>query len=212
YMASVFNIDRALAEFFDNVRGFRHLQKQCGVLISGSFALQFLGRFRYEGSDLDLFLPMHSRIRLAMWLETQGYVFCPRETQPADIRSALCDERGGDGVNNYVYPYAGIFAVVTFRKERSAEGLPSVVQLIVAWRTPMEVILGFHSTCVLNVITFDTAYSLYPQATYEDMCNLVLLDTPSRAAALEKYSRRGWSLIRRLELPQFDLDCPFRSL
>ena len=48
----------------------------------------------------------------------------------------------------------------------------------------------------MNCIAFDAAYSLYPQATFEErhsLCMATLTDTD--ATAFTKYSRRGWQLI-----------------
>ncbi|KAI0340969.1 hypothetical protein BDW22DRAFT_1298945, partial [Trametopsis cervina] len=203
YILSAYNIERSLAVFFEDVRGFRQLQRRTGLLISGSFALQFLSRVTYSEADLDLYLPMHGRQEVAAWLQEEGYQFRPSESQAPDAHSVLSGEEHGAANGDYHYPSNGIFAVVSFQKPTTAGERQAVVQLIVAWRTPMEIILGFHSTCVLNVITADTAYAMYPRATFEDMNNLVLVDTTSQTAALAKYVRRGWTLIRELHFPDF---------
>ncbi|KAI0339888.1 hypothetical protein BDW22DRAFT_1335607 [Trametopsis cervina] len=212
YVQFAFNIDRSLAVFFEDVHEFRRLQHRSGLLISGSFALQFMGRLNYEGSDLDLFLPRHSRLEVALWLQTQGYVFAPSgmQGQSAHLETALGGQEVGQ--HEHAYRLAGIFTVVTFRR-RNVEGAPpTTIQLIIARSTPMELILGFHSTCVMNVITYDTAYSLYPRATFEDMTSLVVLDNASQKAPLAKYARRGWSLVRKPSVPDFNLDLSVRSM
>ncbi|KAI0341020.1 hypothetical protein BDW22DRAFT_1296455, partial [Trametopsis cervina] len=211
YMQVACNIDRSLMAFFDDVHGFRRLQYETGMLISGSFALQFMGRLKYDGTDLDLYLPMHGRMNVAIWLSAHGYNFCPTVHQPQDFLTALNTEdlMGDDDVD---YPSTGIYTILTFKRNDSKDILTRKVQIIVAWRTPMEVILGFHSTCVMNFITHTTAYSLYPRATFEDTKSLVLLDTPLQSHALQKYQERGWTLVRQLHFPDFDLDLSFRSL
>ncbi|KAI0337787.1 hypothetical protein BDW22DRAFT_1348937 [Trametopsis cervina] len=187
YLRSAFNIERSLTAFFEDVRGFRRLQRRAGLLISGSFALQFFGR-------------------------EQGYEFRPTRTQAQDAHTVLRADEHGAVNGDYGYPTNGIFAVLSFEKTVKAGQQRNVVQLIVAWRAPMEIILGFHSTCVLNVITADTAYAMYPWSTFEDMNNLVLIDTPSQITPLAKYARRGWALTRELHFPQFELDLPSRSM
>uniref|UniRef100_A0A5K1K394 Cell surface hydrophobicity-associated protein n=1 Tax=Ganoderma boninense TaxID=34458 RepID=A0A5K1K394_9APHY len=74
------------------------------------------------------------------------------------------------------------------------------VQIIVAKNTPMEVILGFHSTTVMNVISYEKAYCLFPRATLEERRALVSSSclgrdggTP-REDGLDKYRRRGWTI------------------
>ncbi|THG92955.1 hypothetical protein EW026_g8134, partial [Hermanssonia centrifuga] len=58
---------------------------------------------------------------------------------------------------------------------------------IVASQAPMEVILNFHSSVVLNVIAWDTAYSLYPHATFERRLSLFLLGRKRDESAIQKY-------------------------
>ncbi|KAI0338476.1 hypothetical protein BDW22DRAFT_1303432, partial [Trametopsis cervina] len=212
YLRSAFNINRALAHFFDDVHGFRQLQHRSGLLISGSFALQFMGRLHYAESDLDLFLPMHCRLEVALWLQANGYSFCATEHQAVDLETVLHAADVEPHLANVPYSLPGIFAVLTFRKPTGGLARPMTVQLIIAWRTPMEIVLGFHSTCVLNVITYTTAYAMYPRATFEDMRNLVLLDTEAQQSALVKYASRGWATVRELHFPEFALDLPIRSM
>lgn len=49
--------------------------------------------------------------------------------------------------------------------------------------------------CVMNLITFDSAYSLYPRATFEERRTLALhVRTPGEELARSKYVDRGWRL------------------
>lgn len=51
----------------------------------------------------------------------------------------------------------------------------------------------------MNFIAFDAAYSLYPQATFEERRALSLSDvTEHDTSALGKYAVRGWSLISNI--------------
>ena len=49
---------------------------------------------------------------------------------------------------------------------------------------------------MLNIITYNAAYCLYPRATLEAYTSLVLNGgNPGKVAALEKYAKRGWRAI-----------------
>lgn len=165
YVSSVWNINRALQRFFDDPLAFRSLQSTSGLLISGSFALQFLSRQYWADSDLDLYLPVHSFQRVGQWLMHEGYTFCPAPRQPHQFEDNTTPQYVFD--NPYVplqngsslpYRSPGIYAVFTFLKPRNNLLEPLKVQLIVAHRSPMEVILKFHSSklasCSFSFYTF----------------------------------------------------------
>ncbi|THH04355.1 hypothetical protein EW145_g5587 [Phellinidium pouzarii] len=61
--------------------------------------------------------------------------------------------------------------------------------------TPMEYILSFHSTVVMNVITYRAAYSFYPKGTFEEGLMLPC-DTRevNHDSGIEKYKARGWTV------------------
>jgi len=55
------------------------------------------------------------------------------------------------------------------------------------------------SACVMNFITHEKAYSLYPRATFEEHRSLMLLPTTaSRERAYAKYAELGWSMGYRI--------------
>jgi len=75
------------------------------------------------------------------------------------------------------------------------------VQLISTRRCTMEVILNFHSTCVMNVITHNMAYSLYPYATYQQRRSLLCGSGGSkREEARVKYQDRGWIMEQCIDI------------
>ena len=47
----------------------------------------------------------------------------------------------------------------------------------------------------MNCIAFDAAYSLYPQATFEQRMSLCIASRNDRRAEFKKYRNRGWKLI-----------------
>lgn len=72
---------------------------------------------------------------------------------------------------------------------------PLKVQIVAAARSPLVTILSFHNTCVMNCIAFDAAYSIYPQATFEERVSLGMASRNDREAEFAKYRSRGWQLI-----------------
>lgn len=144
YISRAFNINILLARYFTDPMEFCRLQPCTGTLISGSTALQFFDRSYYPGSDLDLYVPLAWRKSVGRYLLDQGYMFVPNRTPKSIFASAVKEKRLL--TNKGVYGnFKGITAVFTFRKH-STHGEELQVQVIVAVRSPMEVILRFHSS------------------------------------------------------------------
>ncbi|KAN0073809.1 hypothetical protein V8E55_012063 [Tylopilus felleus] len=199
FKTRAFNINRHLSRYFTDPIAFRSLQARTNTLISGSNALQFLDRTFYPEADLDLYThPGHSFEVTQFLVKAQGYRYVPRESQVKDWKMATNAERDLTARRVQIresplhwYPTTHIRAVWSFEKTGSNEER-LIVQIIEAWSSPLESILGFHSTCVMNLISSDAAYSLYPIATFENRSTLVLPSPRSSTAAMQKYAKRGW--------------------
>ncbi|KAI0694389.1 hypothetical protein C8T65DRAFT_698990 [Cerioporus squamosus] len=234
YTRLTFDIDRLLSRYFPSptrgcsitcclshaheqeygrARAFRSLQARTGTLVSGSTALQFFKRTVWPESDLDLYVHMRHRREVAQWLLDEGYQY-----KPTDFR--IQNSRNPNGI----YSMPGVMAIVTFikplpRPDRTSNSVdgeeeadddgPSElkVQVIVAKNTPMEVILGFHSTCVMNVISYEKAYCLFPQATLEQRRTLLSSSCRGkgkhRMDGLAKYQLRGFQVL--YDLPHHEV-------
>ncbi|KAI0703516.1 hypothetical protein C8T65DRAFT_578754, partial [Cerioporus squamosus] len=217
YIARAFDVRRVLDRFFPDVLAFRSLQARTGTLISGSVALQFFDREFYPASDLDLYVHMRHRREIGRWFLERGYQFEPGPHQPSEFEAAATEALSGLAVTPYGMP--GIAAVMNFTRccDNPAD-MPTYddapqklkVQLIVARKTPMEVILGFHSTCVMNVISFEKAYCLFPRATLEERLSLLSSSSAGfskrRRQSVAKYAIRGFTIIERI--PFTDLRSP----
>ena len=144
YITRAFNVNRILTRYFADPMAFRHLQACTGTVISGSSVLQFFTRTFYPGSDLDIYVPMAWRVEVGQYLLEQGYRFAPNSIQHSNFEVAVSE----DHVVNAVALYGnlqGIAGVFTFKKENS-DGEELKVQIMVAVRSPMEVIFRFHSS------------------------------------------------------------------
>ncbi|KAG1862865.1 hypothetical protein C8R48DRAFT_708701 [Suillus tomentosus] len=203
-----YNIHRHLSRYLSEPLNFRSLQARTGTLIAGSNALQFLDRTFYPKSDMDLYVhPGHVREVLDYLVEREGYRFKPDSTQPQDYREIVSDEWDGTRIRDesleddellLYYQIRGVESVLTIEK-RGPDGLLKI-QIIACETSPFDAIINFHSTCVMNFITFDAAYSLYPVATFEKRETLSVW----RARPLHdltvviKYGERGFAWISTL--------------
>lgn len=143
YMTTAFSIDERLSRFFPDVRSFRCMQALTSTIISGSFALQFFDRSFYPGSDLDLYVHLHHRRTVGRWILKAGYTFTPFSDQDENFERAIL-RRNPPRTMRYSMP--GVADILTFHRENRDDSKVLKVQVIVARRTPMEVILGFHSS------------------------------------------------------------------
>ncbi|PIL32290.1 hypothetical protein GSI_05535 [Ganoderma sinense ZZ0214-1] len=151
-MAEAFSVDKCLARFFPDPLAFRRIQARTSTLISGSFALQLFDRTSYPSSDLDLYLHLEHRRTVGRWLiDEAGYSFFPYRGQEEDFESAVLHKTSRRGIS---YAMPGVADILTFRKGHLDDAILKV-QLIVARRTPMEVVLGFHSMASFTV-RYDT--------------------------------------------------------
>ncbi|KAL1676800.1 hypothetical protein EV122DRAFT_215600 [Schizophyllum commune] len=193
YRLRGFNFAEAIKRFvpFAHLLAFRKMLRLTGSVISGSFALAFMGRFPWHPKDLDLYVEIRHVEAVHDFLLECGYRYRPRPTQLRSFLDQLAlvaaIPEHGDG-----YPLGSLRAAFDF--VRVCDGF-IMIQLMVTSVAVLEVILGFHSTAVMNVITHDTAYSLYPVETFEH-CRSLKLKAASvderTTAAYAKYSNRGW--------------------
>ncbi|KAI0658617.1 hypothetical protein C8Q70DRAFT_179032 [Cubamyces menziesii] len=216
------------SRIFDRTRAFRSLQARTGTLISGSCALQFFDRTVYPESDLDLYVHMRHRREVGRWLVQEGYTYEPTSHQDQNLELEIAkvyEHEQPTLMEKYSRDESCICQVLNFKRcvldakrssvddrgEHPRAGFRSTeehselrVQLIVAKRTPMEVILGFHSACVMNVISYNKAYYLFPQGTLEDRLSM-FATSPSGGLqsqesdryqrAITKYTERGFTLV-----------------
>lgn len=209
-----FDINRSLSRFVSDPIAFRNLQARTSALISGSFALQFFDRTFYPEADLDIYTPESSVRELGDFLMNDGYVFRPNSQQQSSFEQAserkfsmmeLSDQLDNfpvvgdqldtiDAEHLQKYKLNSILEVYTFVQPNNSPSLLKV-QIIVPKATPFQCILEYHSTCVLNLIAYNAAYSLYPYATFERRESLTIDANDYQGVALSKYSRRGWRVI-----------------
>jgi hypothetical protein len=149
YVRRAFDIDGRLRTFFsaEEVLIFRMLQADSGIVISGSFAVQFFGRIDYPSSDLDLYVEFRHGYRLCAWLVSVGFSCISSSNFTRQYFTGKFDvEENGSG------DYDGVgcpdfHTVLTFSREERK------IQVMVTKRCVMSIILSFHlSTCVYHIV------------------------------------------------------------
>ncbi|KAF9034346.1 hypothetical protein BJ165DRAFT_676617 [Panaeolus papilionaceus] len=216
YTRRTFVLARLLKPFFtsEQYAAFRLLQEETGTLISGSVALHFFDRTPLSVyTDLDLYVDLRFCAQLGDWLMTIGYQYQSRDpTDSATFHEVLQQiEDEWDDVEDAgpvswfdnaspwpETPYQDpveIAEVFDFYKKGRK------IQIIACYNSPLRVIMNFHSTCVMNFITHEKAYSLYPWGTFEERWSLIHRrdnyhhPTPD---VIAKYARRGWAMLSRV--------------
>ncbi|KAG1815347.1 hypothetical protein EV424DRAFT_1412293 [Suillus variegatus] len=204
-----YNINRHLSRYFPDPLSFRSLQARTGLIISGSSALQFLDRSFYPESDLDIYCHPGHVYEVLEWMESFWYRFEPHKYQDASWRSQVSADWDGTVSRirvldplHYLHEedrvrstrYSNIAEVYNFKRFMiiDEELVALQVQVIETINNPIDTIMKYHSTCVMNIITFDAAYSFYPIATFEDRSALKIPGSRHRPDVLAKYIKRGW--------------------
>ncbi|KAJ8521552.1 hypothetical protein ONZ45_g1753 [Pleurotus djamor] len=221
YYHRTWSIDSILEPFIpaQHIPAFRRLQASTGTVISGSAALQFFTHTIYPEADLDLYVNCYNAREVGDWLEDIGCTTLDASGNPTFFeeriaaitatdptlfvkppviatRRTVVEE--GQTILSSDYSWLGMRAVISFRSPVSN----SKIQLILAARNIISVILNFHSTVVTNLITAFRAYSLFGAETLDRKLSLIIgsrwtefEDPQKTVAARQKYIRRGWKMV-----------------
>ncbi|KAF9530850.1 hypothetical protein CPB83DRAFT_892134 [Crepidotus variabilis] len=204
YMRRASNIDNFLNKYFTptEVAHFRYLQSRTQAIISGSMALQFFERVEYPNSDLDIYVENDHKKEIIAWLLQIGYLFESRrnktlaeemQSPPPPQDDTIADASGYFG--------RGVANVFNFFQD----GPERRIQLITSYISPLRVIINFHSTCVMNIITHEKAYALYPKATFDDHLSVKHSTAGgNQDAARQKYADRGWTMVDNLSADKIE--------
>ncbi|KAK0474462.1 hypothetical protein EDD18DRAFT_1457450 [Armillaria luteobubalina] len=180
---------------------FRLIQAKTGTLISGSTVVQFLERTIYPGSDLDIYTPFRYGREVGEFLLKIGYEFRPRASQTKPFHE-ITEDVIHEVADDEIYVCRGIVQVFDFHRNGKK------IQVMSARNSPMDIILSYHCTTVMNIITATHAYSLYPRTTFHQRRGLIIsTNGSSQDAGRQKYIDRGWDLFS--ELTVFEVTNPY---
>ncbi|KAH9856400.1 hypothetical protein C2E23DRAFT_698176, partial [Lenzites betulinus] len=195
YIRTTYNADKLLSPYFRDVLSFRSLQARTGTLIAGRSALHFFDRSKLPGDPLDVFVYFHRRREVVDWFLEVGFKFIPSYNQPNDLDFYIADVIVEERPSNP----PGVCGILLFQ----LEGSPDVtVRLFVAARSPMEIVLCSHSTCMVNVISYEKAYCLFPRATLHDHHSLLMNHEDhyaGRALDIAELEEQGFTMSDELE-------------
>ncbi|KAK0430554.1 hypothetical protein EV421DRAFT_1721428 [Armillaria borealis] len=181
-----------LSHFFpsDLVPLFQMLQQHTSLLVSGSRALGFLLRTTFPGSDIDLYVNFKHFHLIVLFMITTGYgrghllggnIHKPRPQGGAAIFLPSTTYNGKNICTVYEFLHL--------------DNVELKVQVILMMETPMDIILGFHSTVPMNIVAHDVAVSLYPKATFNLGINCAKFDDCHAAiTSRSKYTKHSWNL------------------
>ncbi|PPQ78375.1 hypothetical protein CVT24_001410 [Panaeolus cyanescens] len=178
---------------------FRAAQLRSDTVLSGSAVLQFFAERDFGDVDLDIYVSQSkSRAFLAFMQENFDLMpTVPNARQPpvhdpasftGDSAAVFSSQHNADYsvVHHSGYVDGSIGRVVNFVYNNR------IIQVISCIACPLETIMRFHSTIVMNVVTATHAYCLYPKATM--IANHGLINGPldeDIESCLQKYTQRG---------------------
>ncbi|KIK59529.1 hypothetical protein GYMLUDRAFT_60086 [Collybiopsis luxurians FD-317 M1] len=212
YRAGLPKIVRLLDRFLGHqliVGQFQKLQDSTGFLISGSVALQYFTEDYYT-TDLNLFCYIDGCSRVAGWLSDIGYQFTARQNQSEDFNNEFNSVRQKSATENpsvIFKDYLSLEIVAVWNFEWKSQ----LIQLVAVRASPLAAVLSFHSSCVMNFLSHQVAYCLFPETTLNEKKNLILnMHGSQTALAVAKYAHRGFELFthaskRQVVDPKSDL-------
>ena len=204
------NINRQLTRFVKDPVGFRSKLAKHDALISGSFALQFFERRFWLDSGLDIYVQDANDFRNP---EQIGTYLVKHESY--ELQGSKTEANGGlinhvgelkymskvfhiPNHSSYILTW---IQVESYLRTSSTKEKPIQIRIIYTTGIPFQAILqGSHTSLVMNVISWDFAYSLFPdmnfikRIAYETNgdSNSYLQANTDHEVPEAKYRRRGW--------------------
>ncbi|PPQ81904.1 LOW QUALITY PROTEIN: hypothetical protein CVT26_003944 [Gymnopilus dilepis] len=213
YRQRVWDPDMHYKRWFYDVDYFKSLLRGCGAVVSGSFALQFFGRFFYPSSDMDIFLRVAGAEDMCSWLLDEGYTYAGDASQYNELghNSLLHFPRAVMNKSSFHDPLLAVYAFHKVKKQANGVEDELRVQVIVVDTDPIQhVLFDFHSiislvfvfdvdvtlAAVINFLTADEGYSVFPWATFVERISYVCRIRQESEARIEgwtkKYEGRGF--------------------
>ncbi|KAK0484208.1 hypothetical protein EDD18DRAFT_1084062 [Armillaria luteobubalina] len=194
FMHDTYNTVTLIKRFFPSelAAEFQVLQQQTSLMVSGSSALAFFYRSPFPDSDCDLYVHSRHCNQVIAFVLKAGYRLYRLMTSQniesvfhtSEVLFYFCS-------NNYALKtITGVHEFVHHANENLK------FQVILCQESPVDVLLGFHSTVPMNIITHDYVISLYPKATFNLGVNFAKFDVCVPAVVgRHKYTSCGWTLI-----------------
>ncbi|KAI4294019.1 hypothetical protein K525DRAFT_213688, partial [Schizophyllum commune Loenen D] len=200
YSSRAYRLRHMLLKFMDkgSVLAFRNMLRRTGTVISGSVALHYFARTPVGDSDLDLYTEGHLAGQVFAFIQSLGYAYSPRDSQDSDINDTLRRAVNLFAVrDDAIYNQRAVLDAFSFVRGEA------VIQVMIVAESAIDTILDFHSTTVMNFITYRSAYSLYPYNTFIRMNGVRFIDDHGDGP-IEKYKERGWRMSATITKAQRD--------
>ena len=192
------DVNSRLERFVKDPMRLRSQLGQHGSLISGSFVLQFFLRKTWPESDLDLFVEQGA--------PTEAFDKYLREDEKYQLQSTVNKTSAKSVYMMYWLKEVCEFwkisrqrkltssQIRTYYRPTSIDPQQSKIQIIVTEEMPILAILtGFYMTAVMNFISWNKAYAMFPRETLLENKTYMLKPLDDYFESLScKYSRQGW--------------------
>ncbi|KAL1750606.1 hypothetical protein FB107DRAFT_223578 [Schizophyllum commune] len=200
YSSCAFRLCHSLRKFMSeqDVMAFRNVMRRTGTVISGSIAIHYFARTSVGNSDLDLYTEGRHARELFDFIHRLGYVYKPRESQEKLLDDALIRAVNQFAVRDEtIYNQSAILDAFSFIRSSA------VIQVMVVFESAVDAVLDFHSTVIMNVITFRSAHSFFPYNTFIHKTGVRFINDVEDGP-IEKYTRQGWRLRRTVTTAMFE--------
>ncbi|KAL1736319.1 hypothetical protein EV714DRAFT_267155 [Schizophyllum commune] len=200
YSSCAFRLCHSLRKFMseESVMAFRSVMRRTGTVISGSVAIHYFARTSVGDSDLDLYTEGRHARELFDFIHHLGYVYKPRESQEKALDDALIRAVNQFAVRDEaIYNQSAILDAFSFIRG------PAIIQVMVVFESAVDAILDFHSTVVMNVITFRSAHSFFPYNTFINKTGVRFINDVEDGP-IQKYTQQGWRLRRTVTTTMFE--------
>ncbi len=161
-----------VSPFVRDVEGLKDLMREKDIVILGSLVLQFLDPLFVRSwpsgpGDMDLYTPLRAHQEVVNYMVLkEGYTVKMQhiaDNTPAELIHLLPtnSEDNPRVRHGYLDNWKNIAIISTLEKGRK-----SIDVVGSRSRSPLQPILSFHSTLVMNAISPDLVFTAYPELTY----------------------------------------------
>jgi hypothetical protein len=163
--------------------------KESGVIISGSFALSIIHPGQFTPNDIDFYVTSFGFATVLLFVQSVGYTIIPSK----------------DSGRKY-----GTNLIVVELKHSLSQKCINIITGLEGHA--VRFITRFHSTLVMNYISWFGLVSLYPEWTL-NKAGLIVTNTKANLKNFQKYKNRGYKLYNDLDSlgNHSDLYCPQRD-
>ncbi|KAF9033550.1 hypothetical protein BJ165DRAFT_1534503 [Panaeolus papilionaceus] len=164
---------------------FRYMQRSSGMVVSGLTALHFFARIPIRKPLLDLYVDRSHISTVVEWFEQRGYGHAKTEKTYGDSRTNIRQR-----LTRSAYRQSTI-RLELYNGEAN-------IRIFGCAASPLAVILGgFPSTALMNFLTYEKAYCMFPKATLDEFISLAVVGPKDDddMGAVNMIEEQGWSVV-----------------